>query len=133
MKNQKVKLPDTNTILRYLLEDNDELFRKAQFVFEKVRTGTEIAIILESVLVECVYVLLKYYNVPRREVSEKLNQFLAYKGIVNKDKKELSGALDLFAETSLDIVDCILHAKANNYGMILFTFDRKLANKAKTQ
>jgi predicted nucleic-acid-binding protein len=123
MTNRKAKLPDTNTIIGYLLRDNEELYEKAQVVFEKVRTGTESIIILESVLVECVYILLKYYNVPKIEVSTKLKQFLGYKGILNKDKKELMDALDVFAETSMDIVDCILHVKAKNYKMSLFTFD----------
>ncbi|MCX5815015.1 MAG: PIN domain-containing protein [Proteobacteria bacterium] len=123
MTNRKAKLPDTNTIIGYLLRDNEELYGKAQVVFEKVRTGTESIIILESVLVECVCVLLKYYNVPKSEASTKLKQFLGYKGILNKDKKELIDALDMFAETSVDIVDCILYVKAKNYKMSLFTFD----------
>jgi len=120
------KLPDTNTILRYLLKDNEQPFQKAFAFFENVRKGQEKALILESVLTETVYVLMKYYNVPRREISDKLKEFLLYKGIVNNDKKELIHALDIFSSSNLAIVDCILCAKAKGKGYELFSFDEKL-------
>ena len=53
-------LPDTNVILRYLLADVPEQFTTAKEFFEKVRTGVEPAVISESVLVECLYVLTKF-------------------------------------------------------------------------
>ena len=83
------KLPDTNTILRYLLKDNKELFQKAFVFFENVRKGDEKALIFESVFTETIYVLMKFYNVPRKEISDKLREFLLYKGILNDDKEEL--------------------------------------------
>ncbi len=120
------KLPDTNTILRYLLKDEIRLYEESSKLFEKVRVGDEKIIILESVLVECVYVLTKFYRVPKDEVSERLKDILYYKGILNKDRKELIEALTLFAGKNINIVDCILCVKAKNYNMILFTFDRNL-------
>ncbi len=53
-------------------------------LFEKVRSGAAKALILESVLVECVYVLVKFYKVPRGEAAGKLEAILGYKGIVNQ-------------------------------------------------
>lgn len=120
------KLPDTNTLLRYLLKDDIRLYEEASKLFEKVRVGDEKIIILESVLVECVYVLIKFYKVPKGEVSKRLKELLCYKGILNKDRKELIEALTLFAGKNIDIVDCILCVKAKNYNMILFTFDKNL-------
>jgi predicted nucleic-acid-binding protein len=129
MIKQNTKLPDTNTILRYLLKDHDEQYKKAASFFEEVRTGKETVIILESVLVECVYILIKFYNVPREETAKILRQFLGYKGIVNSDRKDLIDALTFFAESKLDIVDAILHIKARNNRFALFTFDKTLAKK----
>ena len=120
------KLPDTNTILRYLLKDNEELYKRAFMFFENVRKGQEKALILEGVLAETIYVLIKYYNVPRREISDKLKEFLLYKGIINEDKKELIHALDIFSLSNLAIVDSILCAKTKGKGYELFTFDEKL-------
>src|SRR4030067_1689196 len=76
------KLPDTNTILRYLLDDVPHLSAKASAFFEKVRVGKEKVLILESVLAECVYVLIKFYKAPKAEVVEKLKGLLLYKRII---------------------------------------------------
>jgi len=126
------RLPDTNTILRYLLEDEPNQYEKAAELFEKVRTGEEKAVILESVLVESVYVLTKFYKVPQKETSSKLQALLHYRGIMNDDRDELIEALTIFAEkTSLDIVDCILCVKARKPNISLFTFDKALKNYSK--
>lgn len=119
-------LPDTNAIIRYLIGDIPAQYKTAEAFFEKVRKGSEKAFILESVLVECVYVLTKYYGVPRPEVSEKLSSLLHYKGIVNHDDNELLKALALYAVKSIDIVDCILYAKFRGQNHRLFSFDEKL-------
>jgi predicted nucleic-acid-binding protein len=50
-------LPDTNVVLRYLLKDVPDQFARAEQFFEEVRTGKTKAVMLESVLVECVYIL----------------------------------------------------------------------------
>lgn len=132
MKDPAKKLPDTNTILRYLLGDEPSLYEKASRFFEKVRLGEEKVIILESVLVECVYILTKFYKVPKKEASTKLKDLLHYRGVTNYDRDELIEALTTFAERpSLDIVDCILCAKARIYNMPLFTFDENLMSYSK--
>ncbi len=131
MKKPRSKLPDTNTILRYLLRDHEDLYTKAAVFLEDVLIGKEKAIILESVLVECVYVLTKFYKVPRAEAADILIRLLGYKGIINDDIQELSESLAMFAESTIDIVDCLLFIKARNYDFSLFTFDKKLAAKEK--
>src|ERR1039458_7197701 len=85
-------LPDTNVVLRYLLRDIPEQFSQAADFFEQVRSGGEKMVILESVLVECVYILTRYYNVPRKEAAQALAGLLQYKGVVNRDKATLSAA-----------------------------------------
>ena len=50
-------LPDTNTILRYLLKDEPGQYARAEAVFEAVRLGQKQAVILEGVVLECLYVI----------------------------------------------------------------------------
>ena len=119
-------LPDTNVVLRYLLRDIPEQYETAEKFFEKVRTGKEKAVILESVLVECVYVLMKFYKVPKNETAEALTGLLHYKGVTNRDKAALIEALELFSAQNLDIVDCVLLAKAKLANARLFSFDKAL-------
>jgi predicted nucleic-acid-binding protein len=124
-------LPDTNTIVRYLVKDDLALYTKAKDFFDKLKNGSEKAVILESVIAECVYVLTKIYKVPKDKTSNSLINILRYKGIANDDQKELIRALTIFSEKGLDIVDCILCAKAAGGGDKLFSFDEELNNVAR--
>jgi predicted nucleic-acid-binding protein len=119
-------LPDTNVVLRYLLKDVPDQYGRAEKFFEDVRTGKAKAVILESVLVECVYILLKFYKVPKRQVAESLIGLLQYKGMANRDKADLVAALQTFAQQSIDIVDCVLLAKARHGTGRLLSFDKDL-------
>jgi predicted nucleic acid-binding protein len=123
-------LPDTNTIVRYLVKDDLALYAKAKDFFDKVKNGSEKAVILESVVAECIYVLTKIYKVPKDKASNSLINILHYKGIANDDQKELIRALTIFLAKGLDIVDCILCAKAAGGGDKLFSFDEELNNVA---
>lgn len=128
MRKQKSKnvLVDTNTILRYLLKDVPDLYEKAEGLFNKVRTGEQGIEITEGVLAEAVYVLLKFYRVPKQETVETLSTFLLYKGIAGRNRSEYLQALRLFGQTNLDFVDCLLAARAKARKLDLFTFDKEL-------
>jgi predicted nucleic-acid-binding protein len=123
-------LPDTNVVLRYLMKDVAEQFQLAAAFFEEVRTGKKSVLLLESVLVECLYILTKFYKVPKREAAEVLGGLLQYKGVVNKDKPALSAALAMHIETNLDMVDCVLIAQAQHRSAQFFSFDKSLNKKA---
>ena len=123
-------LPDTNVVLRYLLRDIPEQFTQAADFFEQVRTGGKKMFFLESVLVECIYILTGYYNVPKKKAAEALAGLMHYKGVVNSDKAALSAALALYGENNLDPVDCVLLAKARHDSMQVFSFDKALVKAA---
>jgi len=123
--------PDTNVVLRYLLKDVPEQYAQAEKFFEDVRTAKTKAVVLEGVLVECVHILLKFYQVPKRVAAESLVGLLQYKGMANKDKAELVDALQTFAHQSMDIVDCLLLAKARHGKGRLLSFDKDLNRLAK--
>jgi predicted nucleic-acid-binding protein len=120
-------IPDTNVLLRYLLNDVPEQYAAAETFFERVRAGQQRAIILEAVLIECVYILTRQYNATRSDAAAALIGLLQYKGIANPDKGVLIDALDRFAATKLDPVDCLLLARAVQGGLNIFTFDKELA------
>ena len=95
-------------------------------VFDEVKDGRTKAIILESVIAESVYVLTKIYAVPRDRAARSLIDILRYKGIANDDQKVLIRALSLFSQSRIDMVDCLLCAKAAEHERALFSFDRDL-------
>lgn len=123
---KRASLPDTNFILRYLLRDHEAHFAKTAEYFEKVRIGKESALIAESVLIECLYVLTKHYKVPRAEATKSLHGILIYKGVINHNREVLTRTLALFTETTLDPVDCLLVAMSAIEGNSVKTFDQAL-------
>jgi len=124
-----VFLCDTNYIIRYLIQEEPELYRHANAFFEEIYEGSSQTQVLESVIVECVYVLDKYYAVPKEEIVQTLVGLLQYKGVVNSDKHDLINALKVYDESKLDIVDCILLSKSLSQDEPLKTFDKKLMRK----
>ena len=119
-------LPDTNILIRYLTRDDEPLYVRAKEFFDKVKEGSMRAVILESVIAECVNVLTKIYKAPKNKAAESLIDILRYKGIANLDRGELIRALTLFSERDIDIVDCILCVKASGPNTSLFSFDSEL-------
>jgi len=126
MRRPVKSLPDTNILIRYLTRDDEPLYVRAKEFFDKVREGSTRAIILESVIAECIYVLTKIYKVPKNKAAESLIDILRYQGIANQDQQELIRALTIFSERNLDIVDCILCVKAAGSNTSLFSFDSEL-------
>ena len=125
-----VIFPDTNVLLRYLLADHEEHYRKIRPFFESLKEGRKKAILLPEVLLETFYVLTKTYGVPRQEAAEALRDLLLYRGVVNRDREVLLEALDLFMTSGgLSLLDCLLCAKARAAGGRLLTLDEKLERR----
>lgn len=120
---------DTNFILRYLLNDNAEMFKEAQRFFDLVKLGKARAYIEQAVFTETIFVLSKVYKVPRDEISKTLQNLLMYKGILNAEKEVLIESLKLYADSELHIVDCLVATKANLGSIEAMTFDAELKQR----
>ncbi|MFT7490159.1 MAG: putative nucleic acid-binding protein [Candidatus Promineifilaceae bacterium] len=114
---------DANVILRYLLADHPAQFLKAKATLDAVQDGSTLAFVGEGVLVECVYVLLKVYDVTRAEVADKLLGLMSYRGIKAHAPQVLMDALRLFREHNIDIVDAIIVATARRNDWKAESFD----------
>ena len=119
----KLYLIDTNVILRYLLGDHKSFSPKAKAFMELISQGTKKAEILSVVIVECVYVMEKFYKIPGNEIVDTLSKILNFSGIVNSDKSEILEALLKYANTNTDIVDCMLAAQSSPEKVIV-SFDK---------
>jgi len=122
---QKVYLIDTNVILRYLLGDHAEFSPRAEAFMAVLSEGTKKAEILDVVIVECVYVMEKYYEIPKSEIVEKLSAILNFSGIVNSDRSEILEALLKYENSNIDIVDCILAARSSPEKVVI-SFDKDI-------
>ena len=120
---EKVYLIDTNVVLRYLLDDHKLFSPKAKAFMQDVAKGLKKAELSSVVVVECVYVMEKFYQIPKNEIVDRLSRILNIKEIVNPDKSELLDALVKFENSGADIVDCILAAKSSSQRVIV-SFDK---------
>jgi predicted nucleic-acid-binding protein len=126
MNPAEMTLPDTNVVLRYLLNDEPELSAKARIYWEGVKEGSTRASLTEGVLMECVYVLQRFYKVPRDAIAATLSALLAYKGLDTSNLNLFRASLDAYSHTKLDFVDCILFARAKAGEGKVISFDERL-------
>jgi predicted nucleic-acid-binding protein len=119
----KVYLIDTNVILRYLLDDHEKFSARAKAFMKKVSQAKVKAEIPAVVVTETIYVMEKFYKIPRHEITDTLSRLLNFNGIVNSDKSEILEALIKYAETNADIVDCLL-AALSTADKLFVSFDK---------
>lgn len=116
-----MKIVDANIVLRYLLNDHDDLSAKAAMIIENNKV-----LLPNEVVVEVVYVLEKVYRVKNDEICDTLLELFKYDNIDVDDMEILEEALILFKERRLDFVDTLLYAYNKVKGYQIYTFDKKL-------
>lgn len=118
---------DTNVLLRYLRQDNPDLFIKAKAVFADTRKGNTQLYFDETMVAETIWVLLKVFNTPRNEIVATISDLLSQNWALNPRKNAILSALNLFkSHIELSYVDCWLAVLAKDSGYKLETFDKKL-------
>ena len=75
---------------------------------------------------ECVYVLQRFYKVPREAIATTLSALLAYKGLDTSNLELFQASLNAYSQTKLDFVDCILYARAKAGEGKVISFDERL-------
>jgi predicted nucleic-acid-binding protein len=124
-----MQLIDTNVILRYLLADNEALYQRACTILEPLQQGETQGTITEGVLIECVYVLLKVYEIPRPLIADKLSAVLSYAGLYQPQYDHYIQALEIFAVHNVDIVDALLFTRSQQEGSNIQSFDKDIQKK----
>ncbi|GHT59457.1 hypothetical protein FACS1894109_15410 [Spirochaetia bacterium] len=112
---------DANIILRYVMNDHEELSPKAKDIIDN--NIVEVPI---EVLCEVVFVLQGYYEVKRNEIHAKLTEFFEKTNSILPHRDAILKALEYFGKTSLDFVDCILAGYYELEQTSIDTFDGKL-------
>ncbi len=118
---------DTNVVLRFLLADHEQHFERTAKLMSEVQAGKCKAYLAESVLAECIFILTKFYKVPRDEAAARLGELLDYKGFTGAHLPILKQALAIYAADTIDFVDATVLAIARQNGWHLETFEKALA------
>lgn len=110
---------DANIILRYLLNDDEQMASEAEKIIKSKFVQVNIEIIAEVV-----YVLKGVYHISREEIEKSLSAFLLE---VNTPEPEvLALGIETYAKQNMDFPDCILYAYHKVKGYEIKTFDKKL-------
>ena len=110
---------DTNYIVRFLTNDNEEMATIAEDIILN-----KTPYISNEVLAEVVYVLIGVYEIPKKDVSDMLIQLISFKNIQVENKTIILNALQILQNKNLDFVDCLLCSYSKNDE--IKTFDKKL-------
>ena len=116
-----MKIVDANIVLRYLLNDIEELAERATNIIE----DNEV-LVPNEVIAEIVYVLEKVYQVRNDEIRDTLKELFQYENIKVNDLELIETALELYGERRLDFVDTLLYAYNRVRKYEVCTFDKKL-------
>ncbi len=111
---------DANIILRYLLNDDEQMAAEAEMVIKNVPVQVNI-----EIFAEVVYVLKGVYHIDRAEIGQCLLGFLSE--VRTPEPEVLKLGIETYARQNLDFQDCILYAYHKIKGYEIKTFDKKLS------
>jgi len=121
-----VSLIDTNVLVRFLVNDNEEQYQKSQEIIARIETGASSVELLSEVIMEVLFVMTKYYGADLGSVASDIKTILAFYGVVNRNKHILIVALDIMVEKKIDYVDALICAKKRLEGYEWISFDLDL-------
>ena len=110
-----VYLIDANVIIRFLTGDHKEHLRLATEIFKKIEEAEIKVKILEPVMMEVFFVLVKFYKLPQAEVIEDLKKIIALEGVVG-NKVLLIETLNIVENKNIDFIDALICAKSRLQG-----------------
>jgi predicted nucleic-acid-binding protein len=100
----------------------------AKNLFAASDRGELVIVILESVLAECVYVLESFYDRTRPEIAAALKTIITGTGVEMDHRAVNVDALERYAHTTANFVDCLIAAAAVEQGAPVASFDRDFRN-----
>lgn len=124
---EQICFVDTNVFARWLTQDEPTHAVRASEFLHRVEAGEIAATTSEGVIVELVYVLQskRTYARTREQIREAVSDVVNLKGLRLPRKSVYLRALDLFAQNSIDFVDCLNVAHMEHTGIReVRTFDK---------
>jgi len=117
---------DANVILRFLLQDHQEFFQKAQKITLEAEQGKLKLLVAPITIAEVVWTLESFYKIPRKEIADILSAFICSDGIEAEEGDVVLFALKSYKESNVDFIDAYLsHHITKSGNNKIFTFDKK--------
>ncbi len=118
------RLVDTNTIVRYLVQDHEKHAKVAGRLFDACDRGELLIVVLPVVLAECVFVLESFYRHARSDIASALARLISSPGVEIRELTVHLDALNRYRTTRVHFVDCLIAATAVAENAPVATFDQ---------
>ncbi|MEM7589537.1 MAG: PIN domain-containing protein [Myxococcota bacterium] len=119
-------LLDTNILLRYLTEDVPEKTDRSEHLIRQAIGGQVCLYITDICIAEAVWILKKFYKVPRREIADKLFALFNTPGLEFSDVDVLIDATHRFRSKNVSYPDAHLAALVAAKQVCVYSYDRDL-------
>ena len=120
---------DTNVLVRYLTQDDQEQANKANKLIEQQLSVHKPGYITLVTLVEIVWVLESCYGQSKSEILDVLHAVLTTKQLLIEQADIVYLALKRFINGRADFSDALIATLSDNNGChVVFTFDKKAAS-----
>lgn len=104
-KNGKKAVIDTNSIIRYLVDDEPQKTESLENLLDKAQKG-EIRVLIPSIVIaELVWILESNYQLGADQIAEIVDAILNTPGVDVTEKHIISSALRLYRTKNIDLVD----------------------------
>jgi predicted nucleic-acid-binding protein len=118
---------DTNVLVRFLVEDDEQQSRRAAKLIEHALTRGDEIFVSNIVICETVWVLTSAYGFTRAEVVDVLTRLTRARSVVFTSSDQLVRALQAYRDGKGDFADYLIRETARSAGAeSVATFDRKL-------
>lgn len=117
---------DTNLLVRYLINDDQEKAEAVDNLLDKAMKG-EVRIVVPSVVIaELVWVLESFYQMKADTILELVEAIVNTTGLDVTDKLTVISALRLYKNRNIDFIDAWIIEFAKERGIkTIYTFDKK--------
>ena len=116
-KAKKLKGLDANIILRFLTNDIPAQAERCEKLFEKLQDGTVSVFLADITLADVIWVLEKYYKLPKDEIRQAMRRIIELKGLQCTNKSQALAALDYYVEKNIDWTDAFMATQLIAKGM----------------
>lgn len=117
---------DTNLLLRYYLNDNEDQFKICQELLLKIEGGRFKVYTSAIVFLEISYVLRSVYKLPLTEVIDILDSIFTIRGITLIEKTNTKLALQFYNQYKIKFTDCLIASQLPK-NTLLVSFDEELS------
>ncbi len=103
-----------------------EHYEKAKELFYRVAKREVEVMVSEGIIMECYFVLLKFYKWDKNRLIDKLEKILKMKNVFCNEKYILLKALEILKVKNIDFIDALLCAKSKALGYKILSFDKDI-------